>query len=72
MYKVEWKDTSGRECIEELNSLSEAMDFATKLGILVTIHGNGIEVIGTFGSAGVEQGLLPSGDPYTWYKRRRL
>ena len=72
MYKVEWKDTSGRECIKELNSLSEAMDFARELDILVTITGNGMEIVGTFGSAGVEQGLLPNGDPYTWYKRRTV
>jgi len=70
MYKVVWKDTEDRSCEEEVNDLSEAMAFATKLGILVTINGNGMEIVGTFGSDSVNNGLLPNGDPYTWYKRR--
>jgi hypothetical protein len=70
MYKVEWKDTTGRGCVEEVKDLSEALAFATELGIPVTINGGGIELVGTFGSAGVENGRLPNGDPYTWYKRR--
>jgi hypothetical protein len=70
MYKVEWKDAAGSSCVEEVNDLSEAMTFAKKLGIVVTINGGGIEIVGTFGSASVDNGLLPNGDPYTWYKRR--
>ncbi len=71
MYKVEYKDTSGRGCVEEVKDLSAAMAFAKALGIPVTINGGGIELVGTFGSAGIENGRLPNGDPYTWYKRRR-
>jgi hypothetical protein len=70
MYKVEWKDTAGRSCEEEVIDLSAAITFAKELGIPVTINGGGMELVGTFGSAGIEQGLLPNGDPYTWYKRR--
>lgn len=71
MYKVEWKDTAGRGCEEEVKDLSEAMAFAKELGILVTIHGGGIELVGVFGSDEVKDGLLPNGDRYNWYKRRR-
>lgn len=71
MYEVKWNDTEGRRCVETVDDLSAAMAFATALGIPVTINGEGIELVGTFGSAGVENGLLPNGEPYTWYKRRR-
>lgn len=70
MFKVEWKDTAGRDCVEEVKDLSEAMAFAKELGILVTINGAGMEIVGKFGSDSVDNGLLPNGDPYTWYKRR--
>lgn len=71
MYKVNWKDAGGRACVEECKTLSIALDFAKELGILVTINGEGMELVGTFGSAGIENGKLPNGEPYTWYKRRR-
>ena len=71
MYNVNWKDTAGRGCVEAVKDLSEAIAFATELGIPVTINGGGMELVGTFGSAGIENGRLPNGDPYTWYKRRR-
>jgi hypothetical protein len=70
MYKVEWKDTAGRGCVEEVKDLSAALAFAISLGIPVTINGDGIELVGTFGSAGVENGMLPNGNKYSWYKRR--
>ena len=71
MYKVEYKDTAGRGCVEEVKDLSAALAFAIEIGIPVTINGDDIELVGTFGSAGIENGRLPNGDPYTWYKRRR-
>jgi hypothetical protein len=71
MYKVNWKDAAGRGCVEAVNDLSEAIAFATELGIPVTINGGGMELVGTFGSAGIENGRLPNGDLYNWYKRRR-
>lgn len=70
MYKVKWKDTSGRGCVEEVKDLSEAMAFAKELGILVTINGGGMEIVGLFGSDAVVEGKLPDGTHYSWYKRR--
>ncbi len=71
MYKVNWKDTAGRGCVEELKDLSEALAFAKELGILVTINGGGMEIVGVFGADSVDNGRLPNGDQYSWYKRRR-
>ena len=71
MYKVNWNDTAGRGCVEEVKDLSEALAFAKELGILVTINGGGMEIVGVFGADSVDNGLLPNGDRYSWYKRRR-
>jgi hypothetical protein len=71
MYKVEWKDTAGRGCVEEVIDLSAALAFAKELGIPVTINGGGMEIVGVFGADGIENGQLPNGDRYGWYKRRR-
>jgi hypothetical protein len=70
MYEIKWKDTTGRGCVEEVNDLTLALARATELGIPVTINGGGMELVGTFGSAGIENGLLPDGTDYSWYKRR--
>jgi hypothetical protein len=70
MYKVLWKDTAGRGCEEEVKDLSEAMAFAKELGILVTINGGGMEIVGKFGADEIKDGLLPDGADYTWKKRR--
>jgi len=45
--------------------------FAKELGILVTINGDNFELVGVFGADEVKDGLLPNGDRYSWYKRRR-
>jgi hypothetical protein len=70
MYKVEWKDTAGIDCVEEVLDLSEAMAFAKALGILVTINGGGMEIVGLFGADSVKDGKCPDGHDYTWMKRR--
>ena len=70
MYKVVWKDTAGRGCEEEVKDLSEAMAFAKELGILVTINGGGMEIVGHFGADTINNGKLPNGEKYSWYKRR--
>ncbi len=70
MYKVEWKDTAGRGCEEEVKDLSLALARATELGIPVTINGGGMVIVGTFGADSVSNGILPNGEKYTWYKRR--
>ena len=71
MYKVEWKDATGRGCEEEVKDLSLALARATELGIPVTINGGGMEIVGTFGADSVNNGMLPNGIKYNWYKRRR-
>ena len=70
MYKVVWNDTAGRGCVEEVKDLSEAMKFAKELGILVTINGGGMEIVGVFGADSINNGKLPNGENYSWYKRR--
>jgi len=71
MYEVKWKDTAGKGCAEEVKDLSEALAFAKELGILVTINGDGMEIVGVFGADSVNNGKLPDGTNYSWYKRRR-
>lgn len=70
MYKVVWKDAEGLGCEEEVKDLSAAMIFAKELGILVTINGGGMEIVGVFGADSIDNGKLPNGDQYSWYKRR--
>ena len=70
MYKVEWKDKAGVSFEEEVKTLSDAMAFAKELGILVTINGGGMEIVGLFGADSIEDGVCPDGVPYTWMKRR--
>lgn len=69
MYKVEWKvgDVAHeREC----NDLADAMGFAKEIDCLVTIKGNGMEVVGLFGADSIKDGKCPDGVDYTWMKRR--
>lgn len=55
----------------EFENLEQAMEWAKQLGEFVTIHVNGLEIVGKFGSDGVSDGKLSNGEPYTWKKRRR-
>ena len=70
MYKVNWKDKAGVSFEEEVASLDDAMAFAKSLGILVTINGGGMEIVGLFGADSIKEGMCPDGVPYTWMKRR--
>jgi hypothetical protein len=70
MYKVEWKDRAGVSFEEDVMTLSDAMAFAKELGILVTINGGGMQIVGLFGADEVKEGKLPNGETYSWYKRR--
>jgi hypothetical protein len=70
MYKVEWKDRAGVSFEEDVMTLSDAMAFAKELGILVTINGGGMEIVGLFGADSIKDGMCPDGVPYTWMKRR--
>jgi hypothetical protein len=47
------------------------MEWAKVLGEFVTIHADGLEIVGKFGADGISDGRFPNGDPYTWKKRRR-
>jgi hypothetical protein len=71
MYKVNWKDKAGVSFEEEVKTLSDAMAFAKELGILVTINGGGMEIVGLFGADSIKDGICPDGVPYTWMKRRK-
>lgn len=71
MYKIEWKDKAGNGCITEVVDLSAALVKAKELGILVTINGGGMEIVGVFGADSVNNGKLPDGHDYTWMKRRK-
>ena len=69
MYNVTW--TAGNVvCKQECSGLTEAMNFAKELNCLVTITGNGIEVVGLFGADSVKDGMCPDGVAYDWKKRR--
>jgi hypothetical protein len=66
MYKVKSKTK-----IIEVMTLDDAMKSAEDMNELVTIEGNGIEIIGLFGVDFVLEGKCPDGSDYTWKKRRR-
>ena len=57
--------------IHEFETLDQAMAWAKELGEHVKIEFNGMEVVGMFGADGVQNNKLPSGEKYTWRKRRR-
>ncbi len=72
MYKVIWKDELGKEFIRDFDNLGPAMDWAKTLSYFVTIKGDKYEMVGKFGVDSVnEEGVLPDGTPYSWYKRRK-
>jgi len=52
-------------------TLDEATKIATEMNELVTIEGQGTEIIGLFGVDSVLDGKCPDGSAYTWKKRRR-
>ena len=54
----------------EFENLDQAMEWAKALGEFVTIHVDGLEIVGKFGADGITDGKLSNGDPYTWKKRR--
>jgi hypothetical protein len=71
MYEVSYKNIDGIECSEEFESLTLAIDRSKVLNKFVTISFDGNQLVGKFGVAAVEHGLLPNGDSYNWKKRRR-
>lgn len=71
MFEVNYTDVNGIECCEEFENLTLAIDRSKILNKFVTISFDGNQLVGKFGVAAVEDGLLPNGDNYTWKKRRR-
>ena len=69
MYNVEYKAGDVAR-VRECASLNEAMDFAKEIDCLVTIKGNGMEIVGLFGADSIKDGKCPDGVDYTWMKRR--
>lgn len=70
MFTVSWNDTERDYCLE-FEDFSQALNHSKTVDYFVTIRGDGIEFVGQMGVAAVENGLLPDGTPYSWYKRRR-
>lgn len=66
MYKV-----IGKEETFKVLTLAEAMNLARHMNEFVRIVGNDFELCGIFGVDSVNEGLLPDGTPYGWYKRRK-
>ena len=64
-YKVKSKDKES-----EFDTLALAMAYAKELGVLVTIEGGGMEIVGLFGADSIKDGKCPDGHDYTWMKRR--
>lgn len=66
MYKV-----IGKEETFKVLTLAEAMNLARHMNEFVRIVGKDFELCGIFGVDSVEEGVLPDGTPYSWYKRRK-
>ena len=56
--------------LDRFLTLGEAMEYSKSLGVLVTIKGNGMEIVGLFGADSIKDGKCPDGVDYTWMKRR--
>jgi hypothetical protein len=65
MYEVE-----GSKVTIQVMTLDEAMHTAKLMNELVTIKGNGMEIVGLFGADSIKDGKCPDGIDYTWKKRR--
>jgi len=71
MFELIWRDTDGIEFVVEHNSLANALEHGKSINRYVTIKGSGMELVGIFGADGIDNGKLPDGTAYTWYKRRK-
>lgn len=67
MYKV-----IGKEETLKVLTLAEAMNVAKHMNEFVRIVGKDFELCGIFGVDSIsDEGVLPDGTPYSWYKRRK-
>lgn len=57
--------------VDNIDTLDEAMECAKTINEFVTITGGELEIVGMFGVDSVKDGKCPSGDDYTWKKRRK-
>jgi len=74
MYKVYWTSEDGAARSEEYLEMVEALTRANHMRTLgmayVAMVGENPNQVGRMGCDSVENGKLPSGEDYTWKKRR--
>jgi len=74
MYKVYWTSEDGAAKSEEYLEMVEALTRANHMRTLgmayVAMVGENPNQVGRMGCDSVENGKLPSGEDYTWKKRR--
>ena len=74
MYKVYWTSEDGAAKSEEYLEMVEALTRANHMRTLgmayVAMVGENPNQVGRMGCDSVEDGKLPSGEDYTWKKRR--
>jgi hypothetical protein len=75
MYKVYWTSEDGAARSEEYLEMVEALTRANHMRTLgmayVAMVGENPNQVGKMGCDSVENGKLPSGEDYTWKKRRK-
>jgi hypothetical protein len=74
MYKVYWTAPDGQACSQDYLEMVEALTETNRLRTLgrayVTMCSENPNQVGMMGVDSVEDGKLPSGENYTWRKRR--
>ena len=74
MYKVYWTTPSGltlgTEYLEMIAALNEANRLRSVGMAYVAMASENPNQVGQMGATGIESGKLPSGEEYTWSKRR--
>jgi hypothetical protein len=75
MYKVYWTAPNGEACsedyVEMVDALTQANHLRTVGRAYVTMVSENPNQIGKMGVDSVKDGKLPSGEAYTWRKRRQ-
>jgi hypothetical protein len=74
LYKIYWTDEIGQACSRDYTEMMEALTEANRMRSIgrayVAMVGENPDQVGKMGVDAVEQGRLPSGESYTWCKRR--
>jgi len=75
MYKVYWSSEDGaarsKDYLEMTDALTEANRMRTIGMAYVAMVGENPNQVGNMGCDSVEDGKLPTGEDYTWKKRRK-